>query len=147
MSVRVRRLEAKDKERWQALFRAYIAFYGAEVADAVIVLAWRRMMAGGAGEHIGLVAVDDGDRALGFAHLLLHRSTWSETWYCYLEDLFVDPDARGKGIGRALIEATYREADAAGATRTYWVTREDNADARALYDRLAARAPFVQYRR
>ena len=69
------------------------------------------------------------------------------TWYCYLEDLFVDPSHRGKGAGRALIEAVYREADAHQCTRTYWVTEETNATARALYDRMATKTSFVQYRR
>jgi GNAT superfamily N-acetyltransferase len=102
---------------------------------------------GGESALAALVAVDDADVPIGLAHVLLHRSTWSPTWYCYLEDLFVDPAQRKRGVGRALIEAVYREADARGCTRTYWVTQESNAVARALYDRVATRAPFVQYRR
>ena len=85
--------------------------------------------------------MDDADTPFGLAHILLHRSTWSPTWYCYLEDLFVDPSHRGKGAGRALIEAVYREADAHQCTRTYWVTEETNATARALYDRMATKTP------
>ena len=77
----------------------------------------------------------------------MHRSTWSPTWYCYLEDLFVDPSHRGRGAGRALIEAVYREADTHHCTRTYWVTEETNATARAMYDRMATKTAFVQYRR
>ena len=94
-------------------------------------------MAGAADFHIALVAVDDADRPIGLAHVLFHRSTWSPTWYCYLEDLFVDPARRQKGAGRALIEATYREADARGCTRTYWTTQEFNYRARSLYDQVA----------
>jgi GNAT superfamily N-acetyltransferase len=145
--VRVRRLEARDREAWERLFRAYIAFYRATVAGAVIDLTWQRLLAGGEGHHIGLVAVDDADVPFGLALALFHRSTWSAAWYCYLEDLFVDPARRRTGAGRALIEAVYREADARGCTRTYWVTEEANATARALYDQVARRAPFVQYRR
>jgi GNAT superfamily N-acetyltransferase len=145
--MRVRRVEARDREAWDRLFRAYIAFYRAKVADGVIDLTWQRLMAGAEGDPIGLVAVDGADQPLGLAHLLFHRSTWSATWYCYLEDLFVDPARRNRGAGRALIEAVYREADARRCSRTYWVTEEANATARALYDRMAARAPFVQYRR
>src|SRR5215475_9199792 len=81
------------------------------------------------------------------AHIVFHRSTWSATWYCYLEDLFVDPTRRKTGAGRALIEAVYRAADARQCTRTYWVTDASNATARALYDRVAGKEPFVQYRR
>ena len=145
--MRVRRLEARDRDAWRRLFLAYIDFYQASVPDAVIELTWQRLMPGGEGALIGLVAVDDADAPFGLAHILMHRSTWSPTWYCYLEDLFVDPSHRGKGAGRALIEAVYREADAHQCTRTYWVTEETNATARALYDRMATKTAFVQYRR
>jgi GNAT superfamily N-acetyltransferase len=145
--MRVRRLESRDREAWRRLFLAYIAFYRASVPDGVVDLTWQRLMEGGDGAPVGLVAVDEADAAVGLAHILMHRSTWSPTWYCYLEDLFVDPAHRSNGAGRALIEAVYREADAYACTRTYWVTEEANATARALYDRMAAKAPFVQYRR
>jgi GNAT superfamily N-acetyltransferase len=80
-------------------------------------------------------------------HAVFHPSTWSPTAYCYLEDLFVAREARHHGTGEALIEAVYKEADKRGATRTYWATKEDNATARRLYDRVAKLSPFVQYRR
>jgi len=96
---------------------------------------------------LGLVAADDNGRLTGLAHALFHRSTWSPTFYCYLEDLFVDIDTRRQGVGRALIEATYREADKRGCTRTYWATKADNAAARRIYDRVAKQSGFVQYRR
>jgi GNAT superfamily N-acetyltransferase len=147
MSVRVRPLRPGDKAAWRALFNAYIAFYGTSVAEDVIETVWQRMMKGDADCHIGMVAVDDTDAPIGLAHVLLHRSTWSMGWYCYLEDLFVDPARRKAGAGRALIEAVYALADARGCERTYWVTQEFNATARALYDQVATRAPFVQYRR
>ncbi len=145
--VRVRPLAARDKVRWLALFRGYIAFYKATIPDDVIETTWRRLIEGGAGFHIALVAVDDADSPVGLAHVLFHRSTWSPSWYCYLEDLFVDPALRGKGAGRALIEAVYREADERQCTRTYWATQEFNYPARTLYDTLATKSPFVQYRR
>ncbi len=147
MSVRVRRLEAKDKKAWLALFKGYIAFYKATVADEVIETTWQRLIAGAPDFHVALVAVDAADAPVGLAHMLFHRSTWSPTHYCYLEDLFVDPDQRLKGVGRALIEAVYREADARQCTRTYWATQEFNYRARALYDQLATKSSFVQYRR
>jgi GNAT superfamily N-acetyltransferase len=147
MAVRVRRLEAKDKPPWRTLFDGYIAFYKATLADDVIEITWQRLLSGAAGSPIGLVAVDDEDIPLGLAHFLFHRSTWSKSWYCYLEDLFVDPARRGRGIGRALIEAVYREADVQGCTRTYWTTQEFNYQARYLYDQLATKSPFIQYRR
>jgi GNAT superfamily N-acetyltransferase len=147
VSVRVRRLAERDKAAWLPLFKGYIAFYKATVADDVIEQTWQRLMQGASDFHIGLVAVNDADTPVGLAHVLFHRSTWSPTQYCYLEDLFVDPSQRLKGVGRALIEATYKEADARGCTRTYWATQEFNYRARALYDQLATKSVFVQYRR
>ncbi len=146
MPIEIRPLEAGDEAEWRRLFLAYIAFYEAEVPDTVVALTWRRLVGREDGMR-GFVAGRVGGPLSGMAVAVLHRSTWSATWYCYLEDLFVDPEARGGGIGRALIEAVYRAADAEGATRTYWVTHEDNRTARRLYDQLAAKSPFVQYRR
>ena len=147
MTVRVRRLEARDKPVWHILFKGYIEFYKATVPEDVIEMTWKRLMEGAPDFHIALVAVDAADKPVGLAHVLFHRSTWSPTSYCYLEDLFVDPAQRAKGAGRALIEATYREADARKCTRTYWATQDFNYRARALYDQVATKSVFVQYRR
>jgi GNAT superfamily N-acetyltransferase len=147
MAVRVRRIEAKDKAAWLPLFKGYIEFYKSTVADDVIELTWQRLLSGAAEFHIGLVAVGDDDVPLGLAHVLFHRSTWSASHYCYLEDLFVRPDLRAGGVGRALIEAVYREADARQCTRTYWATQEFNYRARGLYDQMATKSVFLQYRR
>jgi GNAT superfamily N-acetyltransferase len=147
MTIRIRRIEERDATAWRRLFAGYIEFYKAQVADEVVALTWQRLLAGHGDFHIGLVAVDGGDRPIGLAHVLFHRSTWSPTWYCYLEDLYVDPAERGRGIGRALIEAVYREADARGATRTYWTTQEFNYRARELYDKVAAKTEFIRYQR
>ena len=146
-NVTVRRLEARDKAAWLPLFKAYIEFYKATVADDVIEETWTRLLSGKEGFHSAFVAVDSTDTPIGLAHVLFHRSTWSKTWYCYLEDLFVRPDIRAKGIGRALIEAVYAQAEARGATRTYWTTQEFNYRARGLYDQVATKSPFLQYRR
>ena len=146
MPIAIRPLEEKDRVQWEALFRAYVRFYRAKVADDVIALTWQRLL-GQEDGFLGLVAQEESGRLVGLAHMLFHRSSWSPTVYCYLEDLFVDIDTRRNGVGRALIEATYREADKRGATRTYWATMDDNAAARRLYDRLARLSGFVQYRR
>lgn len=145
--ITVRKLEPRDKAAWLPLFKGYIEFYKATVADDVMEETWTRLMSGAEGFHVGFVAVDATDTPIGVAHVLFHRSTWSKTWYCYLEDLFVQPEIRAKGIGRHLIDAVYREADARGATRTYWTTQEFNYRARGLYDQLATKSPFIQYRR
>lgn len=93
-----------------------------------------------------LGAYVDGTLA-GIVHYLFHRSCWTIADYCYLQDLFVAESARNLGLGRALIEAVEREARSAGASRVYWLTKEDNTNARALYDRLAERSGFIQYRK
>jgi GNAT superfamily N-acetyltransferase len=86
-------------------------------------------------------------RLVGIAHYIFHRSCWTVGDYCYLQDLFVAADARGHGIGRALIEAVEKEARSVGASRVHWLTKEDNTVARALYDTLAERSGFIQYRK
>ena len=144
--LNVRPLAARDEQRWRELFEGYVTFYEASVPDTVVALTWRRLLAGEDG-MAGLVAVDEADRPIGLAHLVFHRSTWTETWYCYLEDLFVDPGIRRAGVGRALIDATYAEATRRGATRTYWATQETNKTARRLYDSVGVLTEFVQYRR
>jgi GNAT superfamily N-acetyltransferase len=147
MSVTVRALEARDRAQWLTLFKDYIAFYRARVPEDVIETTWMRLFDGERDSPRGLVAVAEGGSVIGLAHVLFHRSTWSASWYCYLEDLFVAPARRNAGAGRALIEAVYGAADARGCTRTYWQTEETNATARALYDAVASKSPFVQYRR
>ena len=145
--IRVRLIEARDEQRWRELFGGYLKFYEKSVPEEVLALTWQKMLARAEGFHIGFVAVDSGDRPIGLAHVLFHASTWSATCYCYLEDLFVDPAARARGVGRALIEAAYVEADNRGATRTYWTTQEVNYRARALYDQVATRPGFIRYQR
>lgn len=146
MTVSVRPIVASDEQDWLRLFWDYIAFYKASVPEDVIALTWRRLLEQ-EDNMMALIARDDKGQALGIAALVFHRSTWSLTWYCYLEDLFVAPEARGKGVGRALIEAIYAEADRRGVNRTYWATQDDNATARKLYDRVGQLTEFVQYRR
>jgi GNAT superfamily N-acetyltransferase len=147
MDVRIRPLEARDREAWEPLFQGYLTFYKSSLTDEQIDVTFERLLSDDPQFHIGLVAVDEADKPIGLAHVLFHRSTWSPTYYCYLEDLFVDPDCRAKGIGEKLIEAVYAEADKRQCTRTYWATQEFNYRARGLYDKVATKSPFLQYRR
>jgi GNAT superfamily N-acetyltransferase len=146
MTLTVRKVAPRDREAWFRLFAGYVAFYEANVADEIADLTWHRVLAG-ADNMAGFVAETSGGEVIGLANLVFHRSTWSATWYCYLEDLFVDLTHRGSGAGRALIQAVYAEADRREATRTYWSTKHDNATARRLYDQIGILTPFVQYRR
>jgi GNAT superfamily N-acetyltransferase len=147
MNVSVRGLQKGDRADWEPLFRGYLEFYKASLPDDVIEETWSRLLSDDPQYHVGLVAVDENDRLIGIAHILFHRSTWSKTHYCYLEDLFVTPDVRAKGVGRLLIDAVYNAADARKCTRTYWATQEFNYRARGLYDQMATKSPFLQYRR
>ena len=94
----------------------------------------------------GLVADRDG-RLVGLTHYLFHRHGWKIENTCYLQDLYADPEVRGQGVGRALIEAVYRAADNAGAPGVYWLTQDFNAEARKLYDRIGVKTPFIKYAR
>jgi GNAT superfamily N-acetyltransferase len=143
--VAIRELQASDRAAWDVLWAGYLSYYECDLAPEITEVLWRRLM-DPADQPYGLVAVD-GAEIVGFVHYHFHLSTWSVAGYCYLEDLFVSPASRGKGAGRALIEAVYRAADERGATRVYWHTQNSNTQARALYDKVAELSPFVQYRR
>jgi GNAT superfamily N-acetyltransferase len=141
----IRDAVAGDFDAWLPLWRGYNAFYGRpDFSDAITRATWDRFLAPDEPMH-ALVAVDDG-RLVGLAHYLFHRTTTAIANTCYLQDLFVDPAVRARGIGRALIEATHARAKAAGAARLYWQTHESNATAQRLYDRIAERSGFVVYR-
>ncbi len=140
----IRELKATDRQQWQQLWRGYLRFYRQRLADEVTEHTFNRLLQGAAQRAV--VADEDG-RLAGFAHYLFHPSSWSVTDSCYLEDLFVVPEARGRGIGRKLIQRVYAEADRASAGTVYWLTQEFNADGRALYDTLARRTSFIRYER
>ena len=145
MSLSIRGPSARDHGEWQPLWQGYLRFYRSRLEPEVTELTWTRLLDQDQQPH-GLVAELDG-RLVGFAHYLFHPSTWSASSYCYLEDLFTAPEARGRGVGRALIEAVAAAAAAAGASRLYWQTQEFNAEGRALYDTLARRTSFIVYER
>ncbi len=142
----IRPLAAADFAPWEHLWLAYLRFYRAEMNSEVTAATFRRLSDQTDG-MIGLVAVDDQGALVGLAHLVFHPSTWSADPYCYLEDLFVAPAARGTGTAVQLLEAAFAEAHRRGAARTYWETQEFNAPARSLYDTVAHRTSFVVYER
>ena len=148
-SLTVRRARPDDYEAWLPLWLGYNAFYGREgptaPTEAITRLTWSRFF--DALEPMECLVAELEGRLVGLAHLIFHRNTSLAGSTCYLQDLFTAPDLRGRGVGRALIEALYDRARAAGAERVYWHTHETNAQARLLYDRVAAHGGFLLYRK
>ena len=145
----IRFVTRDDYARWLPLWDGYNAFYertGPTALDpAITAMTWARFFDAYEPVH-ALVAEKDG-RLLGLVHYLFHRNTTMIGPICYLQDLFTDEAARGKGVGRALIEAVYERAKEAGSPRVYWHTHETNTTARALYDKVAERSGFIHYRK
>jgi GNAT superfamily N-acetyltransferase len=140
----VRATERGDREQWGPLWRAYLDFYRAAESEEVANATWARIFDPLEPVH-ALVAERD-DRLIGLSHYLFQRSTWLLNPQCYLQDLYVAEASRGRGVGRALIAAVSGAAKEAGAARVFWNTHETNAVARRLYDAVAERTGFIQYR-
>ncbi|MGQ0841758.1 GNAT family N-acetyltransferase [Actinokineospora sp.] len=134
-------LRPPDRAGWEVLARAYKAFYETAVPDADYERTWQRLLR--ADELHGVAARIDGS-VVGIAHFLFHANVWS-TGACYLQDLYVDEAARGRGAARGLIEQVAEVSRERGMPRLYWHTKQDNARARALYDRVAQFHGFLCY--
>ncbi|MEA2712137.1 MAG: hypothetical protein QOK27_98 [Gemmatimonadales bacterium] len=139
----VRPVAPTDFARWEALWEGYNTFYERTVPPEITRVTWSRFFDASEPVH-ALVAEKDG-RLVGLVHYLFHRSTSLIGPTCYLQDLFTAEAARGQGVGRALIEAVYERAKAAGSPQVYWQTHETNATAMALYDKVAERSGFLVY--
>lgn len=139
-------LAPADRPRWAALWRGYLDFYHTRLPEATYADTWERLTSpDGAIRGLGARAGGESAPLVGIAHYLFHPHAWSPREVCYLQDLFVDAAARRQGCGRALIAAVADEARARGSFRLYWTTKEDNAAARRLYDRIARFNGFIRY--
>jgi GNAT superfamily N-acetyltransferase len=143
--VTIRRFAPEDWARWEKLWQGYNTFYKRSVEPRVTDRLWSRLLEG-SGEPFGFAAEVEGE-VVGLAHYFFVSSTSEWNPRCYMQDLFADPEIRGKGVGRALIEAVYAEADKHEAAQTYWLTQDFNETARKLYDKLAHATPFIKYQR
>lgn len=145
----IRPVIRRDYDQWLPLWEGYNAFYGRQGATAlpaeITAMTWARFFDGYEPMH-ALVAESEG-RLLGLVHYIFHRTTIALGPNCYLQDLFTTEAARGKGVGRALIEAVYAAATEAGSSRVYWLTHETNHTAMQLYDKVADLSGFVVYRK
>ena len=140
----VRMASPSDHAQWQLLWRGYQNFYQSNIPEVVSRLTWSRFLNPAEPMHCAVAESDVG--LVGLVHYIQHRSCWTEGDYIYLQDLFVHPQVRGQGIGRALIEHVYAQGRQMSASRVHWLTHESNQQAMLLYDGLAHRSGFVQYR-
>lgn len=143
MALEIQNATPTMEQDWRRLWRAYLNFYHAERDETSYASAWARIMDPSEKMHSVLAFVDG--TAVGLSNFLYHDSFWEPEQRCYLNDLYVDPDARGHGAGEALIGATVAHAKDAGAAQVYWTTARDNTAARGLYDKVANLTPFIKY--
>jgi GNAT superfamily N-acetyltransferase len=143
MSIAVRQIQEADKSSWLELFHSYLKFYDAYPNVMDTELLWRRLTNPEPQIH-GLVAESNGN-VVGIAHFHYQLSTWSDTFYCYLEDLYVAEGERGNGAATALIGKVEELAIKQGCSELYWITKESNTVARKLYDKIANLSNFVRY--
>jgi len=141
----IRPVTAQDHPVWLPLWQAYQRFYQTDIPAEVTAATWQRML--DPAEPINAALAWRNDQAVGMVHYIYHRSCWSIENSCYLQDLLVDENQRGGGIGRQLIEFVYATATAAGCAKVHWLTHETNATAIQLYERIAERPGFIQFRK
>jgi GNAT superfamily N-acetyltransferase len=141
----IRAATAADHDAWLPLWRGYQAFYEVDLPEATTRITWQRLLEPDEPMHLALAELDG--RVAGIVHFIEHRSCWNDRNSIYLQDLFTAPGLRGRGVGRALIEHVCARAAASGCAKVHWLTHETNAQAMALYDKVAERPGFVQYRR
>lgn len=144
-SVEIKAIDNNDFDIWLPLWKGYQRFYEVDIPESVTRKTWARFLDPIEPMHAALAIVSE--QALGLVHSIYHRSTRTTGDYCYLQDLFVSDDARGGGIGRALIEHVYADAKRRGVSRVHWLAHESNHNAMQLYDRIADRSGFIQYRK
>lgn len=142
----IRPIERADESAWRRLWAGYLEYYETRLPEPVYAATFARLLADDLREPRGLLALRGG-AAVGLVHYILHRHCWRLEDTCYLQDLYTDPAARGRGVGRALIEAVYAAADAAGCPSVYWLTQEFNYLGRMLYDQVGVKSPFIRYNR
>ncbi|HMN75023.1 MAG TPA: GNAT family N-acetyltransferase [Burkholderiaceae bacterium] len=140
----IRPATAADHAAWLPLWRGYQAFYKVEQPEHETRITWQRLLDPAEPMHLALA--ERGGAVVGMVHFIEHRTCWTEANAIYLQDLFTAPEARGQGIGRALIAHVCERARALGCAKVHWLTHETNAQARALYDKVAERPGYVDYR-
>ncbi len=143
--MKIRMAHEDDFAQWVTLWKGYQVFYKTNIAEATTDTTWSRFLDPAEPMYCAVAEVDG--KLIGMVHYIFHRSCWTEGDYVYLQDLFAAPEMRGKGVGRALIDHVYAVAKAQGGSRVWWLTHETNSDAMHLYDKIADKSGFIQYRK
>ena len=142
----LRELNTDDFYTWKKLWRVYLAFYNTTVNELIYETTFQRIVSKENKAQNAIIACKNTEM-VGLVHYIFHPDNWNIEDDCYLQDLFVAETARGRGIGRSLVEAVYSEADKRGSPSVYWLTEETNKRARALYDKIANATSFIEYSR
>jgi GNAT superfamily N-acetyltransferase len=142
----LRLLAPGDKDSWKYLWRRYLSFYSTIRDDALYEYTFQRLVDT---RHPGMFAfvAENQGQLVGLANCIVHEHGWYQESVVYLQDLYVDENQRGKGIGRLLIEKVYAYADQTGKASVYWMTQPGNLTAMALYDKVARKTDFIKYQR
>ena len=143
---KIKELTENDFINWKKLWNQYLEFYQASVKDLVYETTFKRLISSNHVSQNALVAIQD-NNLIGLVHFIYHPHNWKIEDVCYLQDLFVLPTLRGTGVGRALIEAVYLNADKNKSSTVYWLTKDSNKQARKLYDNIASVTSFIKYNR
>lgn len=144
--MKIRKARPEDRDSWNPLWEGYQNYYQVDLSETT-ENTWQRLMSPKIDGPFCLACEDDSGELIGFTTYLFHDHTWKPEPRCYLVDLFSTPLLRGKGIGRALIEAVYEKADEKGCCQVYWLTQDFNEAGRRLYDKVAKLTPFIKYQR
>lgn len=143
--MKIRMAHEDDFAQWVTLWKGYQVFYKTHIAETTTDTTWSRFLDPAEPMYCAVAEVDG--KLIGMVHYIFHRSCWTAGDYVYLQDLFAAPELRGKGVGRALIDHVYAVAKAQGGSRVWWLTHETNSDAMHLYDKMADKSGFIQYRK
>lgn len=143
--IQIKSLEQISQPEWLFLWKGYQTFYEAQISDEVSKNTWDKLTNYELDSMYGFAALMDG-KVVGIVHVIEHNSSWTVRPYAYLQDLFTHPDYRGQGVARKLIQHVYQIAQQRNCDRVYWLTQESNHQAQALYNKVAKKTGFIQYR-
>ncbi|MDI7864544.1 GNAT family N-acetyltransferase [Rhizobiaceae bacterium n13] len=144
MTVTIRDARPQDEADWRRLWDAYLDFYETTLDPEITDATWRRAHDPASAIFMRVAELDG--KMVGFATCITHEGTWVKDLDCYLEDLYVDAEARGHGLGRALLDDLVALCRKNGWARLYWHTSADNHRARKLYDQYVKTDDHIRYR-